>query len=170
MTMRSFTTISLAGAACCLPATIAQAQGDMARCTTIAAPAARLACYDEMAGRASPAPTTPMPSPPTSKPVFTTTPTTPAPAVAQAPSTQQTTDYAALRKRSNFNAVALEVEPLPHGLFRLHLADGTAYDTSMEGAHIAKGMTLHIRRSPLGTTFVDLPGQAPIPVRLYRPG
>jgi hypothetical protein len=85
---------------------------------------------------------------------------------ASAPSASS---YEALRKRSNFDAVALEVEPLPHGLFRLHLADGTSYDTSQEGAHVAPGETIHIRRSPLGTTFADLPGQHPMPVRLVRP-
>lgn len=144
----------------CLLAATAHGQADITRCSTIAAPSARLACYDALAGQTSAQPSaTSMPAP------------LPAPAARPAthPVSTLATAYTALRKRSHFEAIAQEVEPLPHGLFRLHLADGSAYDTSMEGAHIAQGAMLHIRRSPLGTTFVDLPSQAPIPVRLVRP-
>ncbi|WP_343615277.1 hypothetical protein [Novosphingobium sp.] len=129
----------------------------MTRCSTIAAPSARLACYDGLAGQTAAQPSA------TSMPASL-------PAPATRPATQPvSTAYTAMRKRSHFEAIAQEVEPLPHGLFRLHLADGSTYDTSMEGAHIVQGTMLHIRRSPLGTTFVDLPSQAPIPVRLVRP-
>lgn len=149
-------------ASCLLSATV-YGQADMAGCSAIAAPAARLSCYDALAGHGAPqAPAAAKPAP------------RPAPAARSATHTfsiraaPAPSSYETLRKRSNFDSVALEIEPLPHGLLRLHLADGTAYDTSMEGAHIAKGETLHIRRSPLGTTFVDLPAQQPIPVRLVR--
>lgn len=158
--MKSLNLFLLGAPLSCLLAATAHGQADMAGCSTIATPSARLACYDALAGHpAEKAPAAPAPArhaAPAKRPA------------AQAVSAP-VTSYAALRKRSNFNAVAQQVEPLPHGLFRLHLADGTAYDTSMEGAHIAEGATLHIRRSPLGTTFVDLPSQPPIPVHLVRP-
>ncbi|MDE1918059.1 MAG: hypothetical protein KGJ57_16810 [Sphingomonadales bacterium] len=169
MKMKTLPKILLSGVSFCLFGAAAHGQGDMSRCSAIISPAARLACYDEMAGRPAAPPATHAQSR-NPAPVRSAQPARPAPAVAPAAPVSPASDYAALRKRSNFTAVALKVEPLPHGLFRLHLADGTAYDTSMEGAHVASGMTLHIRRSPLGTTFVDLPGQAPIPVRLHRPG
>jgi hypothetical protein len=163
MKMKRLTLFLTAIPTACLLAATAHGQADMAGCSAIAAPAARLACYDALANHAAPqAPSATGPAPrpaPAARPVAHAFPARP----TAAPSS-----YEALRKRSNFASVALEVEPLPHGLFRLHLADGTAYDTSMEGAHIAKGETLHIRRSPLGTTFVDLPAQQPIPVRLVR--
>jgi len=155
-------------------ASTAQAQTDVTPCRAIANPESRLACYDQLAGgapAATPSHTTvpaPMPAPtPASPPA---SPAYPVPAPAPAPTAGPTgLSYATLRKRSNFDAMVQTIEPLPHGLFRLHLEDGTAYDTSMEGARISQGITVHIRRSPLGTTFVDLPGQAPIPVRLFRP-
>lgn len=158
--MKSLNLFLLGAPLSCLLAASAYGQADMAGCSTITTPSARLACYDALATHpAAEPPAASMPAPRTA-PV--------ARAVTQATATPATS-YAALRKRSNFESVAQEVEPLPHGLFRLHLADGTAYDTSMEGAHIARGTTIHIRRSPLGTTFVDLPSQPPIPVHLVRP-
>jgi len=159
------------GAGSVILATAAHAQPEVSHCRAIADPASRLACYDQLSGLASaaPAPRAAMPAP-ASPPARPAAQARPAPDAAPMPaSSPPGTTYATLRKRSNFDALVVNIDALPHGLFRLHLGDGTAYDTSMEGARIAQGATVHIRRSPVGTTFVDLPGQAPIPVRLVRP-
>ena len=58
--------------------------GDLARCAGIAAPDARLACYDALAGRSAPAaaaaptPTLPAPAPPTAGAATSATPAAPA--------------------------------------------------------------------------------------------
>jgi hypothetical protein len=65
--------------------------GDLARCAGIAAPDARLACYDALAGRSAPAtaaaptPTLPAPAPPTAGAATSATPAAPAAPPAPAP-------------------------------------------------------------------------------------
>lgn len=125
-------------------------------CRAIADPAARLACYDTRES----APTPPAPvaapayAPSAAAPVFAP----PAPSVSSAsivraaPSGRVTT-----------------VAPLRYGLFRVTLDDGRVFDTATStDAPPAAGMAVKLRRSVIGTTFLDMPGRSPITVRLVR--
>ena len=124
-------------------------------CARVDDPAARLACYDRAAGRvAAEGAPAPVPTPPAARPA-------PSRAVAESP-------REALRKRGAFDSTLTSVTPLRHGYYRLELADGSAYDTAVVAPPPPVGAAVHVRKSPLGTTFFDMDGRAPFTVKLSR--
>jgi hypothetical protein len=134
-------------------------------CRAIADAGERLACYDARAGHKSgtdaavPAPVSPSDEERPHR-VAVTTPT-----VHHVPARSRADD---LKHRDEFDSRITSVEPLPHGYARIGLADGTRYDTTQIVARPRTGEAVHYRRTFLGTMFLDLPGRAPITVRLAR--
>ena len=155
--------IMLGGAALFL-APAALAAPDVEKCRAIADPAQRLACYDQAAAQPS-APAAPVAQSPA-----------PPPPVASAPASEPR--HARVEKRARHEQeqrteLASEgriatIVPLPHGYFRLELADGTAYNTTEVANPPPVGSDVRIRRTFLGTTFCDIKGWSPIAVRLSR--
>lgn len=122
-------------------------------CRAIVDPTARLACYDAQdAQPAAPAPVATQPSGPVSA----------APArqpAAPAPMTEQAS------REGRIAAIA----PLRRGLFRITLADGRIFDTATnEDLPPDVGTAIRLRRSVIGTTFLDASGLSPITVRPVR--
>ncbi|WP_253201200.1 hypothetical protein [Sphingomonas quercus] len=72
------------------------------------------------------------------------------------------------RRRADYDTEIATVTPLRHGYYRLQLADGTAYNTTVVAAPPAVGDAVHVRRSPLGTTFFDMAGRSPFAVKPAR--
>jgi len=135
-------------------------------CRALTDPSARLACYDELAGR-TPAATQAEP-PAAAAPAFNkrvTPPSriqaTPAPQVAKAPVEN-------LKHRPDFDSRLVAVVPLRHGYYRLELEDGTAYETTTVAPPPQAGEAVHIRRTFVGTTYLDTKGRSPIAIRLAR--
>lgn len=135
-------------------------------CRSIADPAARLACYDRAAGQ-TPAPVAPadtaVPAPSTAEPAPR------APTFSQhQPSRPSTGRNERREAQSDVDSRIAAVSPVRHGYYRLELADGTAYETTVTGAPPPVGAEVHIRRTFLGTTFFDIPGRSPVSVRPAR--
>ncbi len=125
-------------------------------CRSIADPAARLACYDE---REAPRPAARIPTAPTAAA---------RPARQPVPTTAGTSRADSVRADAEGRVVA--VARRRYGLFRLTLDDGRAYDTTTNTqAPPAVGAAIRLRRTPLGTTFLDTRGRDPITVRRVRP-
>lgn len=140
-------------------------------CRTISESAARLACYDAREAASSPPPapaSQPTPSAPNlaSQPRATPQPAhQPAPAPAPTPSGASSASVV----RADPSGQIVAVAPLRYGLFRLTLADGRAFDTATDADPPPPiGTTIRLRRSMIGTTFLDAPGRSPITVRLVR--
>jgi hypothetical protein len=113
-------------------------------CRAIADPAARLVCYD--AGNTAPAPA----------------PRAERPAPAYRPP-------ASVETASRSGRIAA-VERLRHGRHRVTLDDGRRYTTSTNTAAPPRaGQAVTLRRSALGTTFLDIRGRDPITVRPAPP-
>jgi hypothetical protein len=127
-------------------------------CRAIADSAARLACYDAR-DRAAPTPTpAPAPAP------MAAAPTAPPAAPTAAPVS------VAESVRANPAGRIVSVEVLPYGYHRVRLADGRAFDTATNTAPPpVTGDEVTLRRSVIGTTFLDIRGRKPITVRLVRP-
>jgi len=108
-----------------LAALAAAAPGpDLARCAALAAPDARLACYDTLAGRAStPPPATPPSAAVPATPIATPTAPTPAPTAASAPvpspapaaPAPPVTAAAAASDPANFGLTPAQVHAAPTG-------------------------------------------------------
>ena len=61
------------------------------------------------------------------------------------------------------------ITPLRYGLYRIQLDDGRQFDmTSDVSAPPAVGDAVSLRRTLMGTTFLDIRGRSPITVRLLR--
>ena len=117
-------------------------------CRAIADPVARLTCYDLRDRKSLPpsAGEAPMAVPPSA-----------APRPAPAPSSGDAAGRIA------------SVAPLKYGLFRLTLDDGRMFDTATnKDAPPAVGASVTLRRSFIGTTFLDVPGRSPLTVRRVR--
>lgn len=121
------------------------------KCKEIATPTARLACYDEQSGRSA-----------AISPPALVAPT------AQGATTSADADPDALRQRSDFDSSLAAIVPLRHGYYRLELADGSAYTTTVVAPPPPLGLRVHVRRSPFGTTFLDMAGRKPITVKPVR--
>ncbi len=152
------------GVAATLAASVpAQGQAQEADCRAITDPAARLACYDtrERTPAAPPSSAAPAPSRPS-----TSEPVAPAP-MATAPSGETTTKEAVKADPSGEVAV---VTRLRYGRFRIQLADGRVFDTTVDNVTPpAVGETVTFRRGGFGNTFLDMKSGDSITVRLSRP-
>lgn len=143
-------------------ALVAPQSGD---CRAIADPAARLACYDARDAGQPAAPARPVPS---EQPVPSIAPAAPAPVLAPVPAPSAPASTATT-VRADPEGRIVAVAPLRYGLFRLTLDDGRAFDTTTNTqAPPAVGTAVRLRRTPLGTTFIDVAGRDPITVRLAR--
>jgi len=132
-------------------------------CRALADPSARLACYDELAGRS---PATQAGPPAAVAPSFGTRT---APAVQAAPAPQAAkAPVEDLKHRPDFDSRLAAVVPLRHGYYRLELEDGTAYETTAVAPPPQAGEAVHIRRTFVGTTYLDSEGRSPIAIRLAR--
>jgi hypothetical protein len=146
------------------PAALA-APADVEKCRAIADPAQRLACYDQAAAQpsASPAPAGPSAASPPP-------PATSAPASEPRRARAEKRGHRELEQRAELPSEGriAAITPLPHGYFRLQLADGIAYNTTEVANPPPVGADVRIRRTFLGTTFFDIKGWSPIAVRLSR--
>lgn len=135
-------------------------------CRTISESAARLACYDAREA-APPPPPAPTNQPTASAPGLASQPRSmPQPAYQPAPR-PGASSASIVRAEPSGQIVA--VAPLRYGLFRLTLADGRAFDTATDADPPPPvGTAIRLRRSMIGTTFLDAPGRSPITVRLVR--
>jgi hypothetical protein len=123
-------------------------------CRAISNAADRLACYDARDAA---------PRPPAAKPV-PAAPTTAEPLPPPAPSASS-----AAIVRADPSGRIVSVKRLRYGLSRLTLDDGRVFDTATNtDAPPAVGTSVRLRRSVLGTTFLDSPGRSPLTVRLVR--
>lgn len=125
-------------------------------CRAITDSAARLACYDAREAKPASASSLEMPS------------TRPAPGYA--PSAPQPTAASnASIVRSDPTGRVTSVTARRYGLFRLTLDDGRTFDTATNtNAPPVVGDSVRLRRTPIGTTFLDIPGRSPVTVRLVR--
>lgn len=159
-----------------LAATAAVASPPPQDCRLIADPAARLACYDQRdAAPAASAPRPPearvsQPSPSSVPPAAMPAPgpVAAAPAYA-APASQPPAASSAEIIRAARSGRIASVAALRYGLFRLTLDDGRIFETATNtDSPPAVGTSVKLRRSVIGTTFLDVPGRSPITVRLVR--
>jgi hypothetical protein len=139
------------------------ASPDLEKCRAITDAAQRLACYDRAAEQAPavPAPVADNGTPPAPAP-SALPPAPPAHARREARESRQ--ERPELASEGRIAAVV----PLRHGYFRLELADGTAYNTTVVASPPPVGVEVRIRRTFLGTTFLDIKGWSPIAVKLSR--
>lgn len=128
-------------------------------CASIDDPSARLACYDARSGRAAQSGAAHAPFP---------VPSSTAPMTSPTLSNADLDQRQALKSRTDFGSRLKTVVPLRHGYFRLELADGTSYDTTTVAPPPIVGDLIHVRRTPLGTSFFDIDGRKPFTVRLSR--
>lgn len=142
-----------------------QAQAQEADCRAITDAAARLACYD-VRERTSAVP------PPASAPRVAT-PQAPvgaatAPATGAPSSRSETTTADAVRADPG-GEIAL-VTRMRYGKYRIQLADGRMFDTTVnEVVPPEVGEKVTLRRTRLGTTFLDVSGRRSLTVRLAEP-
>ncbi|MCW6533369.1 hypothetical protein [Sphingomonas lycopersici] len=120
-------------------------------CRSVADPGARLSCYDAREAASAPPASNAAPAAPAG-PVARSAPPPASPAV----STEPTGRVAA-------------VTALRYGLFEVRLADGRLFETASNAiSPPAVGASVRLRRSVLGTIFMDVPGRPPITVRPRR--
>jgi len=128
---------------------------------------ARLACYDALPSdapaRPKPAASTPAPA------VESVIASTPVKSVRPAPApASPAIAPAETQRRSNFDSHLVAVVPQRHGYYRLELEDGSAYFTTSVGAPPPVGAEVHVRRTLVGTTYLDVPGWDPIAIKLTK--
>ena len=137
----------------------------MADCRALSDPAARLSCYDTIGAEA------PLPAPAPSAAVSSSVaePSAPSAPVAAPPARTATqAPNSDLKRRSDFDSRIAAVVPQRHGYYRLVLDDGSAYLTTSVAPPVPVGAAVHIRRTVIGTTYLDTPGRDPIAIRLAR--
>ncbi|WP_419816160.1 hypothetical protein [Glacieibacterium sp.] len=135
-------------------------------CRAIADQSSRLACYD--AREASPLATVP-PVAAATTPQAAAAPTPALPVAAAAPVPAAASPSAATLVRADPTGKITSVVPLRHGLFRLTFDDGRAFDTASNvAAPPLVGASVTLRRTLIGTTFLDAPGRSPMAVRFAR--
>jgi hypothetical protein len=135
-------------------------------CRAVADRDARLACYDALPSGAPAAAQTaaPTPAPMAASP----SPSAPAPMAAAPAATPSAVAASDTARRSNFDSHLVAVVPQRHGYYRLELEDGSAYLTTSVGPPPPVGAEVHIRRTFVGTTYLDLAGWDPIAIRLTK--
>lgn len=146
-------------------------------CRTITDSAARLACYDAQERAEPPArPAAPLATAPAAVhaavPAAAVPNAVPPAAIPPAPvpvaALPASTSSADIIRDAPTGRIA-SVTRQRYGLYRLTLDDGRTFDTATDRATPpAAGTTVRLRRSVIGTTFLDAPGQSPITVRLVR--
>lgn len=157
----------LAGTALFLAPGALAAPADVEKCRGIADPAQRLACYDKAAAQPS-APMAPAAQSPAAPSPQATSEPLPDRRRARAETRSEKRNHREERAELATEGRIAAVSPLPHGYFRLELADGTAYNTTEVANPPPVGSDVRIRRTFLGTTFFDIKGWSPIAVRLSR--
>ena len=146
---------------------LSAAPAAIADCRTLADPAARLACYDGVAGRTNAAEPQAAPISPTPPSVSVTE--SPPARSNNIPPAQASTPRSDSKPRSDFDSRVTAVIPQRHGYYRFMLEDGSAYLTTAVATPLAVGDAVHVRRTFVGTTYIDAEGRDPISVRLARP-
>jgi len=123
-------------------------------CRAIPDPARRLACYDSRESNPAPAAAAPEESSVerTSR-ANTGSPVAIAPPAANA------------NPNRSFSSQIVAVTRIPHGFYRLRLADGSEWATTVIGAHPKIGQSIHHRRTLIGTHYFDMEEGGPITVR-----
>ena len=168
---RQICAVTLGFASVLLAAGAEAAPRSIDECRTLADPSARLACYDQVAGAApsaqTPAPASQLPAP-AAAPSFQNRTAPPTAAYQPAAPVRVQAAPAELKKRSDFDSRLTAVVPLRHGIYRLELEDGTAYETTAVAPPPAAGEAVHIRRTFVGTTYLDMKGRSPVAIRLAR--
>jgi len=122
-------------------------------CRAIADPARRLACYDAREANPAQQPATSSPAQPGSG---RTARTAPAPEPV-------TTD-----PNRTFNSSIAAATLLRNGLYRIRLADGSEWTTSITGQRPKVGEKIHHRRTLIGTHYFDTEDGRPLTVRPAR--
>jgi len=165
---RQICTVTLGLASVFLAARAEAAPRSIDECRALSDPSARLACYDEATGRAPAA----VPAGPTAIPAETPTfqnraspPAAPYQSALPAPTPSRAVE---LKHRGDFDSRLVGVTPLRHGIYRLVLEDGSAYETTSVAPPPPAGETVHIRRTFVGTTYLDMKGRSPVAIRLSR--
>jgi len=158
-------TMMVAGALSALIVAPLHAAPSAQDCRALADPTARLACYDALAaGTPAPGATPPAPAqpiPPAHAPIAA-----PSPAyVPPAPTRTVARDGA---HGSTFDSRLVKVVPQRHGYYRLELEDGSAYLTTAVAPAPPAGVAVHVRRTFVGTTYIDTAGWDPIAVKLTK--
>jgi hypothetical protein len=130
------------------------------QCRNIADPAARLACYDRAADEGSAGKQVQSLQRPAAMPASAPPP----------PMKASEAKRAAARpaEKAAMSGQIVAVRPLRHGYFALQLDSGAVYETTVVGTPPPMGAEVHIRRTLLGTTFLDIRGWSPIAVRPSR--
>ena len=122
-------------------------------CRTIADPARRLSCYDAREANPAQQPATSSPDQPGP---YRNTRVNPAPAPAA-------TDL-----NRTFNSSIAAASLLRNGLYRIRLADGSEWTTSITGQRPKVGEKIHHRRTLIGTHYFDTEDGRPLTVRPAR--
>ncbi|WP_052507933.1 hypothetical protein [Sphingomonas hengshuiensis] len=146
-------------------ASIAAPQGQ--DCRAIADATLRLACYDAR-DRAAATPAAPARAA-APAPVAPTAPRPRAVVEAPAPAAPARALSSAEIVRADRTGKLVAVTRMRHGLHRLTLDDGRAFTTTSDtAAPPPVGASVRLRRTALGTTFLDVEGRGPLTVRLVR--
>ncbi|PZU08769.1 hypothetical protein [Sphingomonas sp.] len=143
-------------------ATAAEAQVE--NCRAIADSARRLACYDarDAAPAASSAAPAPSSAAPPASPIAAAQP---APVQTSVPASQSSASIV----RGRPDGRIASVTALRYGLSRIQLEDGRTFETATDTAvPPPAGTEVRLRRTLLGTTFLDADGRRPLTVRLVR--
>jgi len=157
----------LAGTVLFLASGALAAPADVEKCRAIADPVQRLACYDRAAAQPSTAAAQAAQSPAVSPPPAASAPAAEPRHVRREARSEKRNAREERAELASEGRIAAVI-PLPHGYFRLELADGAAYNTTEVANPPAVGSDVRIRRTFLGTTFFDIKGWSPIAVRLSR--
>jgi hypothetical protein len=140
-------------------------------CRAISDAARRLACYDmrDTAPISGPSPATPVPSSASpAPPSASAMPPPPISAPSASPTLAPSASSASI-VRADPSGTIVSITRLRYGLFRLTLDDGRAFDTATNtAAPPPVGSMVRLRRTAIGTTFLDVAGRSPITVRLVR--
>ena len=125
-------------------------------CRAIADPARRLACYD--AREANPA-----------QPPVASSPSSPDRAQPERPrSASATPAPASTDPNRTFDSQIAGASLLRNGLYRIRLADGSEWTTSITGQRPKIGENIHHRRTFIGTHYFDTETGRPLTVRPAR--
>jgi len=122
-------------------------------CRAIADPARRLACYDAREAN-------PVQQPATSSPAQ--------PGTSRSARVNPVSAPAATDPNRTFNSSIAAATLLRNGLYRIRLADGSEWTTSITGQRPKIGEKIHHRRTLIGTHYFDTEDGRPLTVRPAR--
>ena len=88
--------------------------------------------------------------------------------VASPPPSPPSTAASEPPTRTTFDSRITRVTAIRHGLHRIDLEDGSAWNMTVAEQPPEIGEAVHFRRTPLGTRFFDIRGRRPISVRPSR--